>query len=76
MREWSLSSRIRRSRSTAQAVYLTERSISRYAESKADWLNMFEPVRVDAAREKLNRKSLLKIAASRYFKPLRLVFSF
>lgn len=75
MRDWTISHRILKSRSTSQAVYLTERSIARYEETKSDWLTQFEPVRVDTAREKLNRKSLLKIAASRYFKPLR-VFAF
>jgi hypothetical protein len=70
MREWTISHRIRRSHSTSQAIYLTERSIARYEETKSDWLNQFEPVRVDAARERLNRKSLLKIAAARFFKPL------
>lgn len=72
MREWAVSSRILRSHSTAQAVYLTERSIARYDEAKTDWLSQFEPARVDAAREKRDRRSLLKIAAARYFRPLRM----
>lgn len=72
MRDWTISHRILKSRSTYQAVYLTERSIARYEETKADWLSQFDLGRIDAARERMDRKSLLKIAASRYFKPLRM----
>lgn len=75
MRDWNVSHRILRASSTAQAVYLTERSIARYEETKASWISQFEVARIDVARDRLDRKSLLKIAAGRYFKPLR-VFAF
>lgn len=71
MREWSLPARVRRARSTSQAVYLTERSIARYSETANDWAAQFEEARIDMARERLDRKSLLKIAAAKYFRPLR-----
>jgi hypothetical protein len=56
MREWTLSNRIRKARSTSQAVYLTQASISRYTETSLSWSAQFEENRIREAREKLNAR--------------------